>query len=142
MTIFRGKSRELVPAGGGIEIGDNVTLGSGVRIIFALKEGESTKIGNDCYIWHNAVIGHDCQIGDNTVVGVGCNKSGMVHIGKWSYVAVGSTIAPRAIIGDYSMIGHGSNVRADAVVPNREIWVGNPAAFLKMNKWRPAPCEF
>ena len=136
-TEFRGGLRVLKPPMGGIRIGRNVTMGSGVVIVLSLDEGTDTVIGDNAMIWHNTVIGHGCEIAENAVVGVGCNLSGLVKLEPWSYVAVGTTIAPEARVGYGSMVGHGSNVRPGELIPSGEIWVGNPAKFLKRNPWRP-----
>lgn len=136
-TEFRDGLRVLKPPKGGVRIGRNVTLGSGVIIVLSLEEGTDTVIGDNAMIWHNSVIGHGCHIAENAVVGVGCYLSGLVRLEPWSYVAVGSVIAPEAHVGYGSMIGHGSNVRPGELVPSGEIWVGNPARFLKRNTWRP-----
>lgn len=44
-------------------------------------------------------------------------------------IGAGSTILPGIIIGEKAMIGAGSVVTKD--VPAGELWVGNPAHFLK-----------
>ena len=135
MTTFVGNRRILVPAKSGIIIGDDVTLGTGVIINHGVKR--PTTIGDRVYIWHKSVVGHDCIIEDDVVVGVGVCISGEVRIGEYSYIGVGSVISPRVSIGKYCMIGAGSNVIHDTVIPDGEVWCGNPAKKLRLNEWRP-----
>ena len=48
---------------------------------------------------------------------------------KGACIGAGSTILPGLTIGEYAIIGAGSVVTQN--IPSREIWVGNPARFLR-----------
>jgi acetyltransferase EpsM len=134
-TEFRDGRRVLTPAEKGVIIGDDVTLGS--HVIINRGVNRPTRIGNRVYIWHKSVIGHDCVISDDVCLGVDVDVSGVVEVGDYSYVGVGAKISPRVKIGRYCMIGAASNVTHDVVIPDGELWFGNPARFQRVNEWRP-----
>ena len=69
-----------IQAENGIEIGSNVWIGPGVKIIssnhvtsdfFLSTKEESIKIGNDCWLGANSVILPSVQLGDHTIVAAG-----------------------------------------------------------------------
>jgi UDP-3-O-[3-hydroxymyristoyl] glucosamine N-acyltransferase len=122
------KATHLPTFGRGVELGSGVIVNMGVH--------HSTVIGDDVMIWHRSVIGHACRIGARSVVAVGCTISGEVTIGEDCYIGSGSVIQPRCNIGDRVMLGSGSNVAHDTVIPDGEVWFGNPAKFQRVNEWR------
>lgn len=119
------------------------------------------KIGENCNICSNCFIENDVHIGDNVTIkcGVqvynGITMEDNVFIGsnvsftndryphaknanwklertlikKGASVGAGSSILCGVTIGENAMIGIGSVVTKD--VPAGEVWVGNPAHFLK-----------
>jgi acyl-[acyl carrier protein]--UDP-N-acetylglucosamine O-acyltransferase len=135
MAEYEGNRRVLIPATKGIVIGDGVTFGSGVTINNGVKN--PTRIGDGCFIWHKVNVGHDRQIGAKSILNVGAVLCGEVVIGENTYVAPGAMIQPRCRIGSYVMIGTMSNVIHDTVIPDGEVWFGNPARRQRLNTWRP-----
>ncbi|MDD2679520.1 MAG: DapH/DapD/GlmU-related protein [Candidatus Omnitrophica bacterium] len=108
---------------GGVEIGDNVEIGSnscidrgtfGNTII-----GKGTKIDNLVHIAHNVIVGEDCII--VAFAGLG----GGVKIGDRCFIGFGALIRDGITIGSDSTIGMGSVVTKD--VPEGSIVMGNPA---------------
>lgn len=76
-------------------------------------DGLPTIIGEDCVIGHMAVV-HGATLMDRAFVGMGA-------------VAMdGSTI------GEAAMLGAGALLSPGKAIPPREIWVGRPAKFLKV----------
>ena len=57
---------------------------------------------------------------------------GEVIIGKNCWIGAGAIILKDVHIGDHSVVGAGSVVTKD--VPAGELWVGNPAKFLRRVK--------
>ena len=74
--------------------------------------GFATVIGADVTIGHKAII-HACTIGDASLVGMG------------------AIVLDGARIGEQAMVGAGSVVPPDKVVGDGELWVGNPARFVR-----------
>ena len=117
--------------------------------------GEDCNICSHCLIENEAVIGNRCtikcgvQIWDNIEleddVFIGANvtftndKYPHSHCSEWTClktkvcngasIGAGATILPGLTIGEHSMVGAGSVVVKD--VPAYEVWVGNPARFIK-----------
>ena len=122
---------------------------------------KNAKIGKNCNINCNVFIENDVEIGDNVTIkpGVqiwdGVTLEDKVFIGpnvtftndllprskqypiefaktlvkKGASIGANSTIIAGNIIGENAMIGAGSVITKD--VPANEVWVGNPAKFLK-----------
>jgi len=134
MTRFDGGARVLVPAEKGVVFGDNVTLGSMVTVNGGVKA--PTRVGDDCFLWHGANIGHDCVLGRGVVVNVNAVLCGEVTVGDDTYIAPGAVVQPRCRIGRNVVIGTLANVIHDTVIPDNEVWYGNPARRRRENRWR------
>lgn len=59
-------------------------------------------------------------------------RLGDVHIGKGTFIGVGSIICNSVRIGQNSIIGAGSVVTKD--IPDNQVWAGNPARYIKDRK--------
>ena len=119
------------------------------------KIGENCNICSHCFIENEAVIGNNVTIKcgvqvwdgitleDNVFVGANVTftndrypksrstdwKLEKTIVEKGASIGAGSTILCGVTIGENAMIGIGSVVTHD--VPAGEVWVGNPARFLK-----------
>lgn len=119
------------------------------------------KIGENCNICSHCLIENDVVIGDNVTIkcgvqvwdGITLEDNVMIgsnvsftndmyprsHNKNWKLlkttvcrgasVGAGSVILPGLTIGEGAMIGAGSVVTKN--VPAGELWVGNPASFLR-----------
>ncbi len=119
------------------------------------------KIGENCNICANVLIENDVTIGNNVTIKSGVqiwdgieiednvfiasnvtftnDKFPRSHNSNWKMlktkihkgVSIGAnaTILPGLVIGEGAMIGAGSVVTRD--VPAGELWVGNPAKFIR-----------
>ena len=146
---------------GRIKIGDNVTINSSLRsnpvtgdraTIFILRSGATLEIENDVGI-SNSVFAcrSHIRLGEGSLIGSGCKiydndfhslflderlvnleqgvKVRAVDVGKGCFVGALVILLKGSKIGDRSVIGAGSVIAAS--VPEGEIWVGNPAKFVK-----------
>jgi len=90
-----------------------------------------TIIGNDILMLKNAHVGHDSvlckdvQLRCNVIIG------GHVHIYGKTKLGLGAIVHPRVIIPPNVSIGMGAIITKRATIKANEIWVGNPAKFLK-----------
>jgi carbonic anhydrase/acetyltransferase-like protein (isoleucine patch superfamily) len=75
--------------------------------------GVPTLIGNDVTIGH-AVVLHACTIGDFAMIGM--------H----------STVLDGATVGTYGFLGAGSVLSPGKAIGERELWLGNPARFVRL----------
>lgn len=111
-----------VASGALLEIGARTFLNAGVEIVChqRIRIGDHCRIGPRCVLSdtnHHPV--HEDQPVRVAPVTLGCN----VWLGR------GVTVLPGVTIGDHAVIAAGSVVFTD--VPAREVWRGNPAAFVK-----------
>lgn len=131
----------------GCTIEDNTRIGAFVEVQKNAVIGKNCKISSHSFICEGVTIGDNCFIG-HSVVFINDNKprsvksdgslegeedwaSRFVKTTIGNNVSIGSnaTILGNVSIGDGAMIGAGSVVTKD--VPSGEVWVGNPARFLK-----------
>jgi len=116
----------------GLSIGNNVSLGSGVRIEVDGSIGDHVLIANGC-----AVVGREDH--DRNEVGVSIRESRWVGdfpeilshptvIGSDVWIGYGSIVLSGITIGDSSIVGAGSVVTKS--VPPNAIAVGNPARII------------
>ena len=131
----------------GCTIGDETKICAFVEIQKKAVVGKRCKISSHSFICEGVTIGDHCFIG-HSVVFINDNHPRAVNdIGKleddhdWAprlvktnignRVAIGSnvTVLGGVSIGEGAIIGAGSVVTKD--VPAGEVWVGNPAKFLR-----------
>lgn len=107
--------------GDDVEVGGNTCIDRGALSNTII--GNHTKINNLCHIAHNNVIGENVEI-------TGCvNISGGNVIDNNVWLAPNSSLVGYIHIGENAMLGMGAVAVKD--IPAGEIWVGNPAKFLK-----------
>lgn len=140
---------------------EDVVLGRRAKIwhpelcnLYGCIIGDDTSIGAFCEIRKGVDIGHSCKIQAFVFIPEGVHVGNEVFIGPhvcftndkyprvvgdWEemqtyvrdYASIGAnvTICPGVVIGKNSMIGAGSVVTKS--IPSNELWVGNPARFLR-----------
>lgn len=123
-TILKGYHREKMIIGngtwigqqcffhsaGGIEIGENVGIGPGVKILTSYHQDEG--------------VGHPIIMSETIAK--------KVVIGQGSDIGINTVILPGVTIGEEVQIGAGAVVTKD--VPEREVWAGVPAKKLRKRK--------
>lgn len=118
------------------EIGENCNINSHCFIENDVKIGHNVTIKCGVYLWDGITIEDNVQIGPNvTFINDKYPRAKQkfelqrIHIGKNASIGGGSTILGGIIIGENSLIGAGSVVTKN--VPANEVWIGNPARFLR-----------
>jgi UDP-N-acetylglucosamine acyltransferase len=161
MISISSKIPEDVKIGQFCIIEEDVEIGSGTIIRNFVEIRKGTRIGKNCYIDSGVKTSGDCEIGDNvtlrydTIIGKLCkigdntfvsarvmtnnlnsdkNPIGSVHIGKNCFIGTNTVFQHGIKIGDRSITGSMSFVNKD--IPEGEIWIGNPAKFLRKNEIR------
>ena len=121
----------------GAKIGENCNICSHCFIENMAKIGNNVTIKNGVQIWDGI------ELEDNVCVGANVSfkndryphaknaewKLEKTLVKKGASIGAGSTILCGVTIGENAMIGIGSVVTHD--VPEGEVWVGNPAKFLR-----------
>lgn len=102
-----------------VTVGDNVTIKSGVQL------WDGITIEDNAFIGPNVTFTNDLFPRSKNPDWE--MKRTLVKYG--ASIGANSTILPGVIIGENALIGAGSVVTRD--IPANEIWVGNPAHFLK-----------
>ncbi|TVU37533.1 hypothetical protein EJB05_10852 [Eragrostis curvula] len=94
--------------------GTNIQDNSLVHVAKANISGKvlPTIIGSNVTVGHSAVL-HACTIEDEAFVGMG------------------ATLLDGVVVEKHSMVGAGSLVKQNTRIPSGEVWVGNPAKFLR-----------
>lgn len=119
-------SKKLIKHFGGVEIYDNVHIGSNCNIHRGSIDNtiikDRVKINTMVHIAHNTIINED------TVITMPTHICGSVVVGKNCHIAA-TTIRNQCTIGDNAVLGLGSVVVKD--VPENTTVVGNPAKPLK-----------
>ena len=129
----------------GCRIGDGTRLGTFVEIQKGASVGRLCKISSHTFVCEGVEIGDRVFVGHgvmftNTMVPRAANAAGELQteadwklertvIGDGASIGSGCVILCGITIGAGAMIGAGAVVTKS--VPPGEIWVGNPAKFLK-----------
>ena len=93
-----------------------------------------TFIGINARLNNYSHIGHNVKMGDNVLVGVGVKIAGSTEIGDNVELWNGAIVASRCKIHEGAIIGTGSLVLRKTEIPTQQVWVGNPAKFLRMRR--------
>ncbi|MBN1912564.1 MAG: acyl-ACP--UDP-N-acetylglucosamine O-acyltransferase [Pirellulales bacterium] len=98
---------------GRVLIGNHNTLRESVTIHRALKEDETTVIGDRNLLMVNAHVGHDCRIGNNTVITNNAMLGGHVLVEDRAYVSGGVAVHQFCRIGSLAMVGGQARITRD-----------------------------
>src|SRR3990167_3353538 len=120
-----GEIRNCKEFKGMVEIGDGNIISELVTIQRPSKEIAVTKIGNNNILMAHCHIGHDANIGNNCEISTGSIIGGYSIIEDGAKIKLGCVIRNRKKVSKDAVIGMGAVVVKD--VPEKEIWVGNPA---------------
>lgn len=123
------KNLQHIPHYGGVNIGDNVFIGSNTCIYRGTLDDtiihDYVKISNLCQISHN------CIIKSNTRIVAGSVILGSVTIGENCWIGT-SVIRDQRKVGDNTIVGIGAVVTKD--IPENVTVVGNPAKIIPTKK--------
>lgn len=111
------------------QIGDNSSISHFTTIYAAF----GVSIGKNCFISSNCGISSYNHVQESLNRQLDVEKDQLfskpVIIGNNVWIGMNACILPGVVIGDNTIIGSGSIVTKN--VPPNEIWVGNPARFIK-----------
>lgn len=121
----------------------NAMIGENCNICSHCLIENHVKIGNNCTVKCGVQLWDGVELEDNVMIGANCTFTNDLYpraknmdwkllttiIRKGASIGAGSTILPGIEIGENAMVGAGSVVTKS--IPAGEIWVGNPAKFLR-----------
>lgn len=121
----------------------DATIGENCNICSHCLIENGAKIGNNCTIKCGVQLWDGITLEDNVFIGANVTftndrypksknndwKIEETLIKKGASIGAGSTILCGVTIGENAMVGAGSVVTKD--IPANEIWIGNPAKFLR-----------
>ncbi len=133
----------------GARIGRGVVLKPGLRVKYPwlLSLGDHSWLGEDCWIDNIARV----DVGSHTCVSQGaylCTgnhdwsdpafalRPGPIVIRDGAWVGAKTVVCPNVVIGELAILTAGSVARTS--LPDREIYGGNPAVFLRTREVRAA----
>lgn len=90
---------------GNLVIGADNTIREHVTMHRALREGDSTRIGDNNFIMVGAHVAHDCVVGSHVIIANGVQLGGHVEVHDHAYVGGCSAVHQFCRIGKYAMIG-------------------------------------
>lgn len=96
-----------------LEIGDNNVFREYVTIHRATGEGNTTRVGNNCFIMAYCHLGHNCDVWDNVTIANSTGVSG--HVTIEDLVTVGGMVGIHqfARVGRVAMVGGFTKVTRD-----------------------------
>lgn len=115
-----------------VRIGDNNLIRENVTISRATGEGNSTVVGNDCFIMEGVHFAHNVQVGDYVTVANKVGLSGFVQVGSHTVFGGMAGVHQFVRIGEYCMIGGLYRVSKD--VPHYTLASGEPLRLTGLNK--------
>ena len=119
-----------------VEIGENCNVNAHCLIEGGVKIGNNVTLKSGVYLWDGIIVEDNVFIGPNATF---CNdryprsKKQVPHkqlrICRGASIGAGAVVLDGLTIGENAMIGAGSVVTKD--VPPGELWVGNPAKYVR-----------
>ena len=119
------------------KIGDNCNICANVLIENEVSVGNNVTVKSGVQLWDGITVEDDVFIGPNATFTNDLFprsknpdwKLSKTVIKKGASIGANATILCGITIGEKAMIGAGSVVTKD--VPDRELWLGNPAHFVR-----------
>jgi UDP-N-acetylglucosamine acyltransferase len=117
--------------------GAGVVIGSGcvLREFTTVNCGTENKtyLGDGVIMLRGSHVGHDSIIDDHVQLSCNVLIGGHSEVGEGANFGLGSMCHQHSLIGAYAFIGMNSCVTKSTEVQPGNIYVGNPAKFLKAN---------
>ncbi len=126
-TEIRAQKWLRIQSLGGVEIGDDVEVGSNATIdagtIRATAVGNGTKIDNLVHLGHNVVVGEDCLLCGQTGI------AGSAKIGNRVILGGQCGVSDNIFVGDDVIAGGGTKIMSNA--PAGRVLLGYPAIRME-----------
>ncbi len=110
-------------------VAPSVELGAGCVIMPNVSMSPGTKLGKGCLMMAGSMMGHDNIVGDFCHIAAQAAVGSYLHIGRGVHIGLNATVRENLTIGDFATLGAGAMLTKN--IGANEIWVGNPARFLR-----------
>ena len=110
-------------------VAPNADLGPGTVVMPNAVISSATAIAKGCLIMVGATILHNTKIGKYCHFAAQCCVGANMNIGDGVHIGLNATTRENLSIGKNATLGMGSVLTKD--MGENEIWVGNPAKFLR-----------
>lgn len=110
-------------------IGAGCVLGPGSVLLAGVDLTAEVSVGAHVAVMPQVVLTHDDVVEPFATIASGVRLGGGVVLGEGCYVGAGALVREGVTVGAWSQLGMGSVVLRD--VPAGQVWVGNPARFLR-----------
>ncbi len=111
-------------------VAPNVIIEKGVVIMPYVMISSAAHISLNTLIMTGATIGHNTKTGQFSHIASQAVVGAYIEMGRGSNVGLNATVLEYKTIGEFGVVGMGSVLTKN--LPDREIWVGNPAKFLRI----------
>ncbi len=111
-------------------VAPSVELGPGCVVLPQVAMSPGSRLGKGCMMMVGATMGHDNEVGDFCHIAAQACVGSYLKIGKGVHIGLNATVRENLAIGDYATLGMGAVLTKN--IGEEEIWVGNPARFLRM----------
>lgn len=111
------------------DISADCAVGPGSVLLAQVVLTAAVTVGGHVAVMPHAVLTHDVTIDDFATIASGVRFGGGVRVRRGAYLGSGSLIREQVKVGSWSQVGMGSVVLQD--IPDRQVWVGNPARKLR-----------
>lgn len=88
----------------GVKIGSGSVIREHVTVNRSIHEGESTVVGEKCFLMATSHVGHDCMVGDHVVLANAALLAGHVTVGGHTFMGGGSAVHQFCRIGESVMV--------------------------------------
>lgn len=108
---------------------EDCSVGSGAFLAAGAIVAVGAKVGDFAILNTRASLDHHSTLGAFTSMAPASATGGNAHIGEGAHIGMGAMVHQGITIGEHTILG--SLALANRDIPANELWVGNPARFIK-----------
>lgn len=127
LGLPRGRYATLIHPGAAVS--PSSRIGPGSVLLAGVVLTASVEVGAHVAVMPHVTLTHDTVVSDFATIASGVRLGGGVRVEPGAYLGSGALIREGRTIGAGALVGMGAVVTRD--VPPHEVWVGNPARFLR-----------